>query len=183
MISKRRLLRKSRLYLILDKKTVGRTPLTAVANKLKYSGVDLIQLRDKISDKLEILKDALLLTKTLKNSKSLFIINDHVDIAAISCADGVHLGQRDGNVKEARSLLGKNKIIGVSCSNLKQALMAQRNGADYIGIGPIYRSPTKHGCEGIGLKELCKFKNLIHIPYFAIGNICLLYTSPSPRDS
>jgi thiamine-phosphate pyrophosphorylase len=171
MISKKKLLRKSRLYLILDKKTVGRTPLTAVAHKLRNAGADLVQLRDKNSDKLETLKDAFRLKRLLEGSRTLFIINDYPDIAAISGADGVHLGQCDGPLKAARRLLGKDKIIGVSCHSLKQGLAAQKNGADYIGIGPVFKTPTKPGHKAIGLRELAKFKNNIRIPYFAIGDI------------
>jgi len=171
MKSKKRLLRESRLYLILDKKALGRKPLPAVLNNLKNSGIDVIQLRDKASRKIEVLKAAFSLKKLLSGAKTLFIINDHADIAAICAADGVHLGQCDIPIRTARRMLGKNKIIGISCHSLKQALAAQRNGADYIGIGPIFSTPTKPEYKPIGLKELAKLRGRIRIPYFAIGDI------------
>lgn len=171
MKSKKRLLRESRLYLILDKKALGRRPLPAVLNNLKNSGIDVIQLRDKASRKIEVLKAAFSLKGLLARSKTLFIINDHPDIAAISGADGVHLGQCDIPIRTARRMLGKNKIIGISCHSLKQALAAQRSGADYIGIGPVFSTPTKPEYKPIGLKELAKLRGRIRIPYFAIGDI------------
>ncbi len=106
----------------------------------------------------------------MKISK-LFIINDSLDIACACGADGVHLGQEDFPLKLARKILGKHKIIGISCHNLAQAIKAQRQGADYIGIGPIFKTPTKPEYKAIGLKVLRELKNIIKIPYFAIGNI------------
>jgi thiamine-phosphate pyrophosphorylase len=104
-------------------------------------------------------------------TKTLFIVNDYVDVAVAALADGVHLGQEDLSLKQARKILGKNRIIGISCHNLAQALKAQKEGADYIGIGPIYPTATKPGYPGIGLKAAAELKNKIKIPYFAIGNI------------
>jgi thiamine-phosphate pyrophosphorylase len=170
MTSKKKLLRKSRLYLILDKKTAGRTPLTEVAKKILDAKTDIMQLRDKTSDKLEVLKEALLLKVLLRNTRTLFIVNDYPDIAALCGADGVHLGRSDAQLKEARRLLGRDKIIGISCRCLKQALDAQKGGADYIGIGPVCRTPLKNA-RPIGLAELRKLKGLIRIPYFAIGGV------------
>ncbi|MCX5710689.1 MAG: thiamine phosphate synthase [Candidatus Omnitrophica bacterium] len=171
MKSKKRLLRESRLYLILDKKTLGRRSLPAVTGKLKNSGFGVLQLRDKASSKIKVLKEAFLLSRLLAKSKTLFIINDHPDIAAICGADGVHLGQSDYSIRMARRMLGNNMIIGVSCHSFKQALQAQKNGADYIGIGPVFSTPTKPEYKPIGLKELGKLRGRIRIPYFAIGNI------------
>jgi len=162
MLSRRILLKKSLLYLILDR---------ADFTGLPFDKIGLIQLRDKISDKSHILSSALKLAKRLKKTKTLFIINDYIDIAILSGADGVHLGQEDLPLKEARKLLGKYKIIGISCHNLSQALKAQKEGADYIGIGPAYPTPTKPGCRAIGLGVLRQLRDKIKIPYFAIGNI------------
>lgn len=171
MRSKKKRLRGSRLYLILDKKTLGATALTTAASKLKNSGIDIIQLRDKSAKKIEVLKESMLLKRILDKTGVLFIINDHPEVAAICGADGVHLGQCDLPVKSARRILGKDKIVGVSCHSLKDALRAQKDGADYIGIGPVFSTPTKPEYRPIGLKELEKLRGKIHIPYFAIGNI------------
>jgi len=156
------LLRKSLLYLILDKPEFS---------KLSPRGIGLIQLRDKVSPKADVLRSALKLARFLNKSKTLFIVNDYIDVAILSGADGVHLGQKDLPLKQARLLLGRDKIIGISCHNLRQALKAQREGADYIGIGPIYPTATKPEYRPIGLRVLRKLKNKIKIPYFAIGNV------------
>ncbi len=162
MKSRKLLLRKSLLCLILDKPGFA---------KLSSCGVGIIQLRDKISHKAQVLKSALKLARILNKSKTLFIVNDYIDVAILSGADGVHLGQEDLPLKQARLLLGKDKIIGISCHNLRQALKAQREGADYIGIGPIYPTTTKPEYRPIGLKVLRQLKGKIKIPYFAIGNV------------
>jgi len=159
---RKNLLRRSRLYLILDK---------AVISSVSCSKIGIIQLRDKVSDKAFILSSAIKLARRLSKTKTLFIVNDYIDIAILSGSDGVHLGQGDLPLKAARSLIGKDKIIGISCHNLRQALKAQREGADYIGIGPIYKTATKLGVKPIGLIALRQLKGKIKIPYFAIGNI------------
>jgi len=138
---------------------------------LSFDGVGIIQLRDKVSDKSHVLSLASKLARCLSKTKTLFIINDYVDIAFLSGADGVHLGQQDLPLKQARKVLGRDKIIGISCHNLCQALKAQKEGADYIGIGPIYPTATKPEYRAIGLRVLRQLKHQIKIPYFAIGNI------------
>ena len=171
MKSKKKLLKKSRLYLILDKKTCGNKPLTLIAAEFKDSKVDIIQLRDKRNSRGLLLKAAMKLNKLFKATNKIFIINDHPDIAKIADCDGVHLGQGDWPVKKARKLLGRNKIIGVSCHNLKQAKKAQSEGADYIGIGPVFATKTKPDYLPIGLSGVNALKGKISIPYFAIGDI------------
>jgi len=133
--------------------------------------INLIQLRDKKSAKADLLNLASELAGKLNPAKTLFIVNDYVDLAVACGADGVHLGQEDLSLKQARKILGKNRIIGISCHNLSQALKAQNEGADYIGIGPIYATATKPEYKPIGLRVLGELKNKIKIPYFAIGNI------------
>jgi len=146
-------------------------PLGLVVNKIKDSKVDIIQLRDKAGNKYNVLKDAMRLNKIFKASGKIFIINDYPEIAKIAGCDGVHLGQSDWPVKKARKLLGKNKIIGVSCHSLKQAKHAQSEGADYIGIGPVFTTKTKPDYSPIGLSVLKAIGEKIKIPYFAIGDI------------
>lgn len=171
MKSRRNLLKRSQLYLILDKPRFYRRSLENLCRKIPGSGIGMIQLRDKISAKKDVLKLAFKLARRLRRSNTLFIVNDHPDLALFSGADGVHLGQEDMPLEKARLILGKGKIIGVSCHNLRQALTAQKQGADYIGIGPIYASATKPEYRPIGLKVLKQLKGKIKIPYFAIGNI------------
>ncbi|MCX5700120.1 MAG: thiamine phosphate synthase [Candidatus Omnitrophica bacterium] len=171
MRSRKRLLKESRLYLLIDRKII-RPPVLPIVKKLKGSGVDIIQFRDKRSPNLRILREAVILSRALKKTRTLFIINDYLEIALLSGSDGLHLGQSDMPVKLARRILGKDKLIGVSCSNLKQALKAQSEGADYIGIGPVFKSATKPQAKAIGLKGI-KGLDKIKIPVFAIGNINL----------
>ncbi len=166
---RKRLLKKSLLYLILDKDY-----LTSEKTRGFFGApeIGIIQLRDKTGSKTRVLKNARWLRKKIDPVKSLFIINDYADLVLKSGADGVHLGQDDLSVKAARRLLGPDKIIGLSCHNLAQALKAQKDGADYIGIGPIYPTPTKPAAAAIGIKAACKLSRYkIKIPYFAIGDI------------
>lgn len=168
---KKRLLRESRLYVIVDKKVSGVRPIFDIVSKIKDSGADIIQLRDKESKKESILKEAYKLRKLLTNSQALFIINDYIDVAKLVDSDGIHLGQNDLPLDIARQLLGKDKIIGVSCHNLNQAIEAQKNRADYISIGPIFSTPTKPEYKAVSLDLIRKVKKAIHIPFFVIGGI------------
>lgn len=165
------MLRKSRLYVILDKKTCGRKSLLDTARKINAAGAHIIQLRDKASDRKVLLKEAYLLQGLLRNSRTLFIVNDYIDLAKIVDADGVHLGQGDISIKNARLILGSDKIIGISCHNLKQAQKAREEGADYIGVGPVFPTPTKPEGRALGLRVLKQIKKKIKIPLFAIGDI------------
>lgn len=166
---RKNLLKQSRLYLILDKSTLRKRSLENIYSIVSDRKIDIVQLRDKYSAKKDILNLATKLSNRL--ATVLFIINDYVDLVLACKADGVHLGQSDLSLKQARKILGKDKIIGISCHNLSQALKAQKDGADYIGIGPIFKTATKPGYKAIGLKVLKELKEKIKIPYFAIGGI------------
>lgn len=165
------MLRSSVLYAIVDKAVLGKRPLERTVRDLVRAGVTLFQLRDKASSRREILEDALLLSRIASKSGSVFIVNDHPDIAMISQADGVHLGQDDLPVRLVRKLSGRKMIIGVSCSNIDQAVKAQSEGADYIGIGPIFPTSTKSDAQAIGLELVRQCSKSIKIPFFPIGGI------------
>lgn len=173
MKSRKTLLKKSCLYLILDKEVAARRSLDSLVNQSSNCGISVIQLRDKISPQSLVTKEAAKISRLLKKSKILFLVNDYLEAAKVPFCDGVHLGQADTPLKEARKALGRAKIIGISCHNLKQAIKAERDGADYIGIGPINRTPTKPEYNPIGLGVLRQLNGKIKIPYFAIGNINL----------
>ena len=170
MKSKKKQLARSRLYLVLDKGLLGANSLHELAGKIKKSEANIIQLRDKQSKKADVIKAAFLLRRAFSGDGKLFIVNDYVDVAKITDSDGVHLGQADISVECARKILGENKIIGVSCHNLKQALRAQDKGADYLGIGPIFPTATKNE-KAIGLGVLKKIRKGVKIPFFVIGGI------------
>jgi len=172
MKSKKKLLRESRLYIIVDKKACSSRALLSLVKKIKSGRAKIIQLRDKQSDKATLIKEAYALRKSLFNSKTVFIINDYIDIAKMLDCDGVHLGQGDLSLEISRRILGEDKIIGISCHNLNQALQAQNRGADYISIGPVFPTPLKpHIPKGIGLDLIKKIRKNIKIPFFAIGGI------------
>ena len=172
MKPKKDLLRKQRLYLIVDKKISYNRNIPAMVARIKGFGAGIIQFRDKQSNKESIVKEALLLRKALSNTNTLFIVNDYLDVAKILNCDGLHLGQEDSSLGIARKILGPDKIIGVSCHNLKQALKAQEEGADYIGFGPVFPTTTKPRIKKTtGLNLMKKLKKRMKIPFFAIGGI------------
>lgn len=173
MISRKKLLKESSLYLILDKKTAGSLPLFDIASKVSNSGVDIVQFRDKQSTKESIINDVFILRKSLAGTKTLFLINDYLDVAKITDTDGLHIGQSDTSIEIARQVLGPDKIIGVSCHNIREALQAQDEGADYIGIGPLFPTPTKPQYQPIGLGIIKELRKKMRIPVFAIGDVNL----------
>ena len=130
-------------------------------------------MRDKAACSELLTAEATGIARSLKNTNTLFIVNDDVYAAKFSGADGVHLGQRDTSVKVARRILGKSKIIGKSCGSLLQARAAQAQGADYLGIGPVFPSLLKPGTKALGLNSVSRLKGKMRIPYYAIGNINL----------
>lgn len=171
MKSKRKRLAESYLYVIIDKEASNRKYLTQALSETNNPGIDIVQLRDKKSPKEDILENAWKLRSVLARKKILFIVNDHIDVAKISDSDGLHLGQSDISVKTARRILGKDKIIGVSCHTLKQAQRAQKLGADYISIGPIFPTPVKPDYKATGVDLIKKIKDKIKIPFYIIGGI------------
>jgi thiamine-phosphate pyrophosphorylase len=116
-------------------------------------------------------EEALELRKLTRDYKACLVINDHVDIAAAVDADGVHLGQDDLPLAEARKILGKEKIIGISTCSEEEAIKAEVDGADYIGFGPLFHTVTKDIGEPIGPDMLGNIRNKVKIPVVAIGGI------------
>lgn len=171
MRSKRRCLKSSNLYLILDKGSLKSGDPLKIAQAALSGGVDIIQLRDKISCARDIIKYGRRLKGISEKRGSLLIINDRVDICQIIDADGVHLGQGDISLKEARSILGKDSFFGVSCHNIDEAIKADKEGADYIAIGPIFKSPTKPELKPKGVKFLKEVGVRVRSPIVAIGGI------------
>jgi thiamine-phosphate pyrophosphorylase len=136
-------------------------------------GVDLIQLRAKAHPAAQIAKLAAdLHSITLARSVPL-IINDHSEIARIVPAEGVHVGQDDLPIAEAREIAGPNCVVGKSTHSVDQAIRAFYEGADYIGFGPIFATPTKPDYQPIGLEEVERVHEAVRIPIFCIGGIKL----------
>ncbi|MCM8795541.1 MAG: thiamine phosphate synthase [Candidatus Omnitrophica bacterium] len=174
MKSKKKQLERSQLYVIIDKDSLSKEEIFKIVKKIKNQRIDIIQYRDKSADKNSILENTLHIKEIIKETKSIFIINDYLDIAKIIDADGIHLGQEDVSIEIARRILGRDKIIGISCHSLRQAKVAQEKGADYLGIGPVFPSPTKQtNDKTLGLSLLKRIKEKINLPFFAIGGINL----------
>ena len=159
------------LYFIIDGNfTRDFVGMTKLAIDL---GVKIIQYRDKNVGLSEMLKNAIKIRELTKKSETIFIVNDNVDVALKSDADGIHIGKEDAKYEYARKLL-PNKIIGISADNLEESLFAEKNGADYIGLGPIFPTSTKPDAgQIIGIKKLSEIVKLIQIPVIAIGGINL----------
>ncbi len=134
-------------------------------------GVSVVQYRDKERSPQAQVQLARQLAELCKAAGATFLVNDSPELAADSFADGVHLGQHDGSVHDARRLLGPNKLIGVSTRTVDQALKAEMAGADYIGIGSIFPTNTKADAELVGLETLRKVRLAVKIPLVAIGGI------------
>ncbi|MFH1752612.1 MAG: thiamine phosphate synthase [Candidatus Omnitrophota bacterium] len=167
-------MKKRELQLILDRETAGRNIDTVrIAKEAIAGGARWIQLRDKMSDDGTLLREALKLRELTTETGAILIINDRVDIAMASGADGVHIGQEDLPYECARRLLGADKIIGISTHNIEQARAAQVKGADYIGVGPIFKTRTKPALKAIGLDIIDMVSREIRIPAFFIGGIDL----------
>ena len=171
--SKRRPYRPWRLYVIADRSAAREKPLTEQVRAALEGGADVIQLRDKKASDLELLATARALLEITKPKGIPLIINDRVQVARDSGADGVHLGQEDGSLEEARTVLGDQAIIGRSTHNQAQVLVAEAEGFDYIGVGPVFSTPTKPTTVPVGL-DLVRFAaENIRIPFVAIGGIDL----------
>ena len=155
------------LYSITD----HRENLLETIEKILLAGVKIIQHRYKEGNDKEHLKEAIEINNLCKKYNSLFIVNDRVDIALASNADGVHLGQDDIDIKTARKVLGISKIIGVSANNSADINKAVTDGCDYIGVGPVFPTLTKKNKEPLGLEKIKALTKDINIPYFAIGGI------------
>jgi hydroxymethylpyrimidine kinase/phosphomethylpyrimidine kinase/thiamine-phosphate diphosphorylase len=134
-------------------------------------GVQVVQYRDKERSPEAQVSLARQLVQLCKQAGATFLVNDNPDLAIESFADGVHLGQEDGSVQDARKLLGPDKVIGVSTRTIDQALKAEMAGADYIGVGSIFPTNSKDDTEMVGLETLRKVRRAVKIPLVAIGGI------------
>ncbi len=164
------MLQSCRLYIIVDRDTLAQRDVFKITEKVLRAGADIIQLRDKVACDRDFLLCARTLGRIVKKYRRLFIVNDRVDIAYAAGADGVHIGREDMPLAEVRRIM-KKKIIGVSTHSMGEALKAQKEGADYIGIGPIYKTSTKKTGIRLGTDILARLGKAITIPFFAIGGI------------
>jgi thiamine-phosphate pyrophosphorylase len=161
-----------RLYAVLDTSTIGRRRLASIARELAGAQVGVVQLREpKFLPAREFLRDASAVKKALAGTRTKLIINDRVDVALAVRADGVHLGQSDMPLRLARRMLPLTMAIGSSVSNPAQARRAEQDGADYIGAGAIFATPSKPEAGAIDIAGLKAIRNATRLPVVAIGGI------------
>ena len=171
-MTKKNFLNRIRLYILISS-NIATKSVKQTARLVIDGGADAIQLREKTISDSEFITLAGEVREITTRSGTILIINDRVHVAREINADGVHLGQQDMSVLEARDIIGKNKIIGVSTHSIMQAKQAQKDGADYIAIGPIYPTKTKDYEPSIGIKVIQELSGAVNIPIIAIGAITL----------
>ena len=144
-----------------------------VAEAAIRGGADVIQWRDKAASDREFLEAALDLRKLTRQHRTPFVVNDRVSVAMLVHADGVHLGHEDLPVRQVRQLVGAGMLVGRSTHSLEEARQAEADGADYIGVGPIFSTPTKPDYRAVGTELIQQVRSGVRIPWFAIGGIDL----------
>lgn len=162
-----------RLYGIIDLAYVGVPDVERVADAMIDGGVDLIQLRGKQQSVDELCKIAAALHELTSQSSTPLIANDHLEIGQRVPVEGIHVGQDDESVEAVRRAIGRDILVGKSTHSLAQAADAQREGADYIGFGPLFATPTKPEYEPIGLQDIAQVHRDGALPIFCIGGIKL----------
>ena len=166
-----RLLKADLYGITAEEYSMGRNNIEVVSQMIK-AGIKVIQYREKDKKMQEKYQECLALRKMTKEAGVTFIVNDHVDMALLVEADGVHLGQDDLPVNRVRELVGKDLIIGLSTHSPEQAQSAMKMGVDYIGVGPIFTTQTKKDvCAPVGLEYLDYVVKHIPLPFVAIGGI------------
>ena len=159
------------LYAVTDRSWLGDSSLYEQVESALKGGATFVQLREKNLEEELFLKEAEEIKELCQKYKVPFVINDNVDIAIKMDADGVHVGQSDMEAKDVRAKLGENKIIGVSAQTVEQALLAEKQGADYLGVGAVFKTGSKYDAEDVSHDTLKKICEAVNIPVIAIGGI------------
>jgi thiamine-phosphate pyrophosphorylase len=160
------------LYLVTDRGlSCGRSLVEVVAAAIE-GGVSCVQLREKNCSTRTFIEEAVVLQKLLRPKSIPLIINDRIDVAMAVGADGVHLGQDDMPLADARRILGERVIIGISVESVGDARSAAAEGADYLGVSPVFATPTKTDtAKPLGLEGLRAIRKIVDLPLVAIGGI------------
>ena len=161
------------LYVVIDTQALSGRDILQAAKQVIQGGAKVIQLRDKMMDKGQLLPVATQMGELCRQSNVLFIINDYIDMALAVKADGVHLGQTDFPVAVARKLLPIDILIGCSVTNVKMAKKAQADGADYIAVSGVYPTTSKDDVKPLGAAMIKRIRKAIGVPLVAIGGIKL----------
>ena len=161
------------LYVIVDPEVTKGRPVTEMAEAALAGGAAVLQLRDKTSDKGDLLPVARRLRTLCDEHGALFIVNDAADVALLGDAHGLHVGQRDLPVAEVRRVLGPQQLLGRSNNTVEEAMESQANGADYVAVGAVYETTTmgKSSRPAVGVEMVGKIKQLVSPPLVAIGGI------------
>ena len=160
-----------RLYAVTDRAWVGRQTLPEQVEAALKGGATCVQLREKELDGAAFLEEARILAALCRRYGVPLIINDNVEVALASGADGVHVGQDDLTVEQVRRLAGDRLIVGVSAHSVEQALAAQAGGADYLGVGAVFATATKSDAHVLPRETLAEICRAVDIPVVAIGGI------------
>jgi thiamine-phosphate pyrophosphorylase len=159
-------------YYFITDEGLSRAGYIKDAKSAIRAGVKIVQYRNKTAQTGQMCREALEIKKICKNT--LFLVNDRVDVALVSGADGVHIGQEDMPLPAARKLLGRDKIIGVTVGSVSQAKKALAHGADYLGVAPIFQTGTKKDAgQPVGITLIKQIKKISKVPIVAIGGITL----------
>lgn len=164
------------LYAVTDRSWLGGRSLESVVREAILGGATFVQFREKkISGanfaEEKIIEEASAIKNLCDEFKVPFVVNDDVLLAKKIDADGAHVGQGDMPLERAREILGENKIIGVSAQNVEQAILAQRRGADYLGVGAIFQTQSKGDAQSVSIETLRSICEAVEIPVVAIGGI------------
>ena len=161
------------LYAVTDRHWLGDRTLYEVVRDSLDGGVTFLQLREKNLDEEHFYEEAVKLQAMAKEYGVPFVVNDNVDIAVRMDADGVHVGQSDMEAGDVRALIGPDKILGVSAMTVDQAVLAEKRGADYLGVGAVFPTGSKDDAEDVSFETLKAICQAVSIPVVAIGGITL----------
>ena len=159
------------LYLVTDRQLMSCDSLTEAVEQAILGGCTMIQLREKELSSLEFYNQAVAVKQVTDKYHIPLIINDRIDIAMAVQATGVHIGQHDLPVAAVRKVIGENMLLGVSASSIAEAIQAQQDGADYLGVGAMFPTGTKTDAESVSMEELQKIRTAVSLPIVVIGGI------------
>ena len=159
------------LYLVTDRGLMSTENLETAVEKAIEGGVTMVQLREKSASSREFYEQAVRIKEITDRYGVPLIVNDRIDIALAVGADGVHIGQSDLPATVARKIIGREMLLGVSASFLSEALQAQLDGADYLGVGAMFHTGTKQEAQIVSMEELLRIRQTVRIPVVAIGGI------------
>lgn len=161
------------LYAVTDRHWLNGRRLCDDVKKSLDGGATFIQLREKELCEVEFIKEAYEIKALCKEYNVPFVINDNVNIAKLTDADGVHIGQSDMETGDVRERLGNDKIIGVSAQTVEQAVLAEKRGADYLGVGAVFPTNSKNDADSVSIETLKAICDAVSIPVIAIGGITI----------